>query len=462
MTSPAVLNAGILALGIAAQWIAWRLRLPAIVLLLVFGAILGWLAPVDASDVNQEFFYAVVSLAVGIILFEGGLSLDFREIRGAGGVVARLVTVGLAMTWLLTATLAHWIAGFSWPMSLLLGAVLTVSGPTVVLPLLRHVQPVRRIGSLAKWEGIVNDPIGAVLAALVFEVVSQSGGEGMASNLPLRDFWITILLGTLLGVSGAWFLLHMLRRHLTPDYLQNPVILAFVMLVFAVSNALQHESGLVTVTVMGIVLANQRGVAIRHVVEFKENLSVLLISTLFIVLSRRLQLDATTLASLGWSSLLLAALVITLVRPTAVFVSTVGSGLDWREKAFLGWIHPRGIVAAAVSSVFALRLTQTLGPESPFAGETQRFELTVFLVIAATVVVYGLTLGPLARRLGLSGANPQGILFAGASRPVREIAMAVKNEGFAVLLVDTNPRNNAAARMAGLTATYASIGSEYV
>lgn len=460
--TPSILAAGVLALGIAAQWLAWRFRLPAIVLLLAFGVALGQWAPVDRSAGDQDFFFAMVSLSVGIILFEGGLSLDFREIRGAGGVVMRLVTVGLTITWLMTAGLARWVADFSWPMALLLGALLTVSGPTVVLPLLRHVQPIRRVGSLAKWEGIVNDPIGAVLAALVFEVVSQYGLHAGAAGSSLRDLGATMVVGGVLGGLGAVFLLVMLHRFWAPDYLQNPVILAFVMLIFAISNAIQHESGLVTVTIMGVILANQRGVAIRHVVEFKENLAVLLISTLFIVLTRRLQIDRDSLAQMGWSSVALAALLIVVVRPLAVFGSTFGSGLAWREKAFLAWIHPRGIVAAAVSSVFALRLLEQRGADDPLVAEAGRLELTVFLVIAATVVVYGMTLAPLARRLGLSGENPQGILLAGASRAAREIGMAIKNEGFPVLVVDTNHRNIAAARMAGLAAKYASVGSEYV
>lgn len=463
MEHPSLYLAGILALGIAAQWVSWRFRLPAIVLLLMFGVMLGKWGPETGAEADQDIFFAMVSLAVGIILFEGGLSLNLREIVGTRGVVFRLVTVGLVLTWIVTAWLAHVVAGFSPTMSVLLGALLTVSGPTVVLPLLRHVQPVRRIGSLAKWEGIVNDPIGAVAAALVFEVILHHESGGMASE------WLLGLAGTLfysiaLSAVSGWLLLVMLRRYWVPDFLQSPVILAWVLLVFAVSNQLAPESGLVTVTLLGVILANQRGVAMRHIVEFKENLRVLLISTLFIVLASRLELNMEALRTLGWRSVVFVALLMVVVRPAAVFIATLGSKLAWQERAFLAWIHPRGIVAAAVSSLFALKIARAtdLATAEVLLAEADRFVLVTFLVIVVTVTVYGLTLAPLARWLGLSGENPQGILFAGASPVVREIAQAVQEEDFPVLLVDTNPRNNAAARMAGLPVNYASIGSEYV
>jgi NhaP-type Na+/H+ or K+/H+ antiporter len=457
---PSLQVALIISLGIAVQWIAWRIRVPAIVLLLAFGLLLGNLTDLS-EQVDGDFFFAMVSLSVGLILFEGGLSLNVREISGAGGVVVRLVTVGLFITWLLTTALAYWVAGFTASMSFLLGALLTVSGPTVVLPLLRHVQPVRRVGSLAKWEGIVNDPIGAVLAALVFEVVLQPPRRGVfaASAWELSE---ALVIGIGFGTLGAVTVVQMLRRYLAPDYLHSALVLALVLVLFASSNALQHEAGLITVTVMGIILANQRAASVRHVVEFKENLRVLLISTLFIVLAARIKIDAAMVHALGWRSVAFALALVLIVRPVATWVATIGSPLTPREKAFMAWIHPRGIVAAAVSALFGLRIVRELGEAHPMAMEAERFVLVTFLVIIVTVLVYGLTLAPLARRLGLSSQNPQGILFAGASRPVREIAAAVKEEGYSVLLVDTNPRNNAAARMAGLPVVYASIGSEFV
>jgi NhaP-type Na+/H+ or K+/H+ antiporter len=452
--------AGILALGVAVQWLAWRLRLPSIVLLLVTGFILGQVSPQEPGP-NQQLFFAVVSLSVGIILFEGGLNLDFREIKGVRGVVFRLVSIGLVVTWLMTAWLAHYVAGFSIEMSILLGALLTVSGPTVIMPLLNHVQPDRRIGSLIKWEGIVNDPIGAVLAALVFEIIIHRSSGSIVSESAMR-LGLTLLTASILSGLSAFVLLQMLRRYLIPDSLQNPVVLALVIFVFALSNQLNSESGLVTITLLGIILANQRAVPIRHIIEFKENLRTLLISTLFIVLASRLQFDAQAMATVGWRSLAFVALLILVVRPIAVFLSTVGSPLTRAERVCLAWIHPRGIVAAAVSSLFALEIVNVLGPDDPLSAEANRFVLTTFLVIVVTVTVYGTTLASVARRLGLAKQDPQGILFAGASHAVREIAAAVRKEGFNVMLVDTNPRNLSAARMSGLPVNLASIGSEFV
>ena len=289
---------GIVALGIVAQWLAWRLRLPAIVLLLLFGFVLGQVSDLGTQS-DPELFFGLVSLAVGIILFEGGLSLDFREIKGLRGAVFRLVSVGLVITWLLTAWLAHTVAGFSVQMALLLGALLTVSGPTVIMPLLRQVQPTRRIGSLMKWEGIVNDPIGAVLAAVVFELVLHHGQGSIASESAVH-IGFTILTAIVLSGLSSLLILQMLKRYWIPDFLQNPFVLALVIFVFALSNQIQAESGLVTITLLGIILANQHTVPIRHIVEFKENLRTLLISTLFIVLAARVEFDATSLESLGW------------------------------------------------------------------------------------------------------------------------------------------------------------------
>lgn len=450
MTLSPLYLSGVLALGIAAQWLAWRIKLPAIVLLLVFGFGLGALNVRPPSD---DIIFPFVSLAVGVILFEGGLSLRLRELKDIGHVVTRLVTVGLVVTWLATAVAAHWLLGFGWAMSGLLGALLTVSGPTVVLPLLRQVRPEKRIGSVIKWEGIVNDPIGAVLAALVFEAVAHGDTVGQSA----QGLMLTTVVGVLLGALAATVVIQLHSRFLVPDYLQNAAILSLVVLVFAISNYLQHESGLVTVTVMGVLLANQPWVTIHHVMEFKENLRVLLISVLFIVLSSRVEISGEQLADFGVGGWLFIATLILLIRPAAVLIATAGSELSRNERLLLGWIHPRGIVAAAVASLLATELADT-----PYAEQADKFVLATFLVIVGTVVVYGLTLAPVARWLGLSRQDPQGVLFAGASPMVKEIALSLHAEGFTTLLVDTNAENIAAARMAGLPVYYGSIASDRV
>lgn len=446
--------ASVLALGVFAQWLAWRTRLPAIVLLLFFGFALGLGVGKPEEFLGDKALLPAVSLAVGVILFEGGLSLRFKEIEETASVVFRLVTVGLLATWAMTTVAAHWLMDFSWPIAALLGALLTVSGPTVVLPLLRLVRPTGRIGTVIKWEGIVNDPIGAVLAALVFEVVAH-GVSPSGSALALAK---TIGVGLLLGGGAAILVVQMLKRFLAPDFLQNPLILAIVVLVFAASNWLQAESGLVTVTVFGLALANQSAAPVKHVIEFKENLRTLLISVLFIVLSSRVPIGWEQLRDVGWGGLAFVAALILVIRPAATLLATVGSDLRPRERLLLAWVHPRGIVAAAVASLFAIQLTHD--PEQ--AAEGERLVIATFLAIVGTVFVYGLSLGPLARRLGLSRQDPQGVLFAGASPLVRGIAHTLEKEGVQTLLIDTNPQNVATARMNGLRVHYASIGSDFV
>ena len=448
--------ATVLALGVSAQWLAWRTQLPAIVLLLAFGFALGFAVGSPDEYVGSDALLPMVSLAVGVILFEGGLSLHFREVREIAAVVVRLVTLGLLVTWGLSACAAHYLCSFSWPMATLLGALLTVSGPTVIVPLLRQVRPTGRIGSVIKWEGIVNDPIGAVLAALIFEVVAHGTETGLARE----SAWIlgkTALAGVVVGGLSAWLILQLLRRYLVPDYLQNPVVLAVVVFAFAISNALQSESGLVSVTVLGVLLANQHQVSVKHVIEFKENLRTLLISVLFIVLSSRLPIGMEEIRQIGFGGIVFLVVLILVIRPAATMIATIGSDLSRNERLLLSFVHPRGIVAAAVASLFAIELSS-----GSLSDEADRLVLITFLVIVGTVLVYGLLLGPLARSLTLSRDDPQGVLFAGSTEIVRLIARALETEGVPTMLVDTNPQNVAAARMAGLRVHYASIGSEFV
>ena len=446
--------AAILVLGIGAQWLAWRVRVPSILFLLLTGMIAGpftgWL---DPQAILGDLLFPIVSMSVGVILFEGGLSLKLSELKQIGAAVRNLNTIGALLTWVLCAIAAHYIVDLNWHLSLLLGAILVVSGPTVVLPLLRHVRPVGKTGSILKWEAILIDPVGATLAVLVYEVIAvTSGGNGGVIGAAAPVVLRTLVIGTVLGVGAAWIVVFFLRNYAVPDYLESAVVLMFVVMAFVGSNLLQTESGLLTVTVMGVWLANQKAVQIRQIVAFKENLRVLLISSLFILLAARLDLE--NLSKLDWRSGVFLAALILVVRPVTVFASTIGANLTFKERLFLAWVMPRGIVAAAVSSVFALRL---------LADDYDQAELLVpmtFLVIIGTVTIYGLTAGWLAKRLGLAHPSPQGLLLLGAGGLNRAISAALKEEGFRALLVDTNWTHVSAARMEGLPATYANILSE--
>ncbi len=452
-------------LGVTAQWLAWRTRLPGILLLLLFGVVLGlwvqpdqYLAQVTGGELSSsaKILFPLVSLSVAVIMFEGGLSLKLGELREAGGAAFRLVTVGALVTWVLTTVAAHYILGFHWRISLLLGAILIVTGPTVIGPLLRQVRPSRRVASTLKWEGIVIDPVGAILAVLVFEeVLSHS------SNLSLQSaVWTlseTVLVGVVLGVGGGFLLTQAFRRFLIPDNLHGVAALACTLLLFAISNWAAHESGLITVTVLGIWLTNQKHFDVEHIIELKENLRTLLIGCLFIVLGSRVNL--ADVWNLGWPGLLFLVALILVIRPVSAFLSLAGSPLNWREKAFVAGLAPRGIVAAAVSSVFALKLEQGSGL-ADISGADQLATIT-FLVIVGSVAVYGLAATPLAKALGLADDSAHGMIIAGADAWVRDFAGELHSLGIPVLLVDTNYNKISQARMSGLRGVCANVLNEH-
>ena len=445
--------ASIIVLGIGAEWLAWRLRLPSILLLLIFGIVagpvIGFLNP-DA--LLGDLLLPIVSLAVAIILFEGGLNLRVSELRQVGSVVRKLITVGALVTWLIGTGAAYFLLDLDFGLALLLGAILIVSGPTVIMPLLRHLKPSGQLGSILKWEGVVIDPIGAILAVLVFEGI-LAGGFREAAAVTVMGLLKTILIGGGIGVLGAMLMVLLLRRFWIPDFLHGATSLTLVIGVFAVSNLLQTDSGLLAATVMGIYLANQKTVSVRHIVQFKENLRVLLISGLFILLSARLQVSHLAYISIG--SLAFLGVLMVIARPASVALSTLGSGLSWRERSFLSWMAPRGIVAAAVSSIFALRLVEAGYPQAELL-----LPIT-FMVIIFTVTIYGLTASPVARWLQVAEPNPQGVLIVGAHSWAQAIAVALQAEAYRVLVVDDNWANVSTARMAGLPTFYASILSQY-
>lgn len=445
--------ATVIVLGIGGQWLAWRLRVPAILLLLILGCLAGSVTGlIDPDLLFGDLLQPIVSLSVGLILFEGGLNLKFRELRGTWKSLLGLLTVGVLITWV-GGTIAAWgILQTPLPVALVLGAVLTVTGPTVIGPLLREIRPAGNVGVIARWEGITIDPVGATLAVLVFEAVTAYRVDefGSATINAIRGFAFTGISGLLVGLAAAWTLTESFRRFWVPDYLQNPMTMLYVVAAFAGAELLHHEAGLLAVTVMGMGLANQKRIDIHRILEFKESLTILLIATLFILIAARIPLPQLTQS--GWRGPAFAAAMILIVRPVSVWLSTIGSGLTSRERGFLAWFAPRGIVAAAVSSVFAMRMGDAGAIIAP----------ATLIVVFTTVTVYGLTAARLARRLGLSTANPQGLLIAGANQTARAVAAAISREGFRVVLVDSRYQRIAKARKENLEACFASILSEYV
>jgi len=426
----------ILMAGMLAQWLAWRLRQPSILFLLLIGIIAGPVTgQINPDHIFEDLLFPAVSLGVALVLFEGALTLRFSDLRGHGPNVFSLVTWGTLVNWAIITAGVWYVVDLSWQMALLFGALVVVTGPTVIMPLLRTVKPSIGVANILRWEGILIDPIGALLAVLVFEVIIAGGSE---------NFWLflahELTSGVLTGVAGGLFLGLLLKRHWLPEYLHNVFTLALVLTVFTIANSFAEESGLLAVTVMGIWLANAKGVNIEEILSFKESLSVLIISTLFIVLAARV--DLGIIANLGWSAVAIM-LVILIARVVMIFASTFRSDLKWQEKALLSWIAPRGIVAAAVSSLFAFRLEQ-MGYENAML-----LPAMTFLVIIVTVSLQSLTSGFLAKKLGVQ-ADSNGVLIVGANPVAILIAKTLDKNGFTTKLASANWTEIQDARMAGL------------
>ncbi len=441
--------AGMLMIGFLAQWLAWRVKLPAILFLLLAGILLGPVSGVlDPDKVLGGLLFPIVSLAVALILFEGSLTLRFHELPGIGHVVRGLVSYGAVTALLLLALAAHIVAGLSWSIALLFGALACVTGPTVIAPMLRTLRPNARIANTLRWEGIVIDPLGALFAVLIFEaIVSRQEGH------TIGIFVATIGCGAVIGALSAWLTGFLLRRQLIPEYLQNYAVLAAVLFAFSISNVITHESGLLAVTIMGIALGNLRGVHIDDILDFKESLTTVLVSLLFILLAARLHWPLPD-GMLG-AGIALFAIAQLVVRPLTVLLSSLGSGLSWRERALIGWVAPRGIVAASVSALFALRL-DALG----VTGAGALVPL-VFILIIGTVVLQSATARPLALWLKVAEPEPRGLLLFGSDKVARAIGKVLSEAGFRVVLADDDWDGIRQARMDGLATFFGNPASPH-
>lgn len=429
MSDPLLSLVAVGLLSISCQYLAYKVRLPAILPLLIVGILVGPVFGVlNADALFGDLLFPVVSLSVAIILFEGALTLKFKDIAGHGNMVRNLCSVGVLVTWLIAAVAAHYSLALSWQLSFLFGAIVTVTGPTVIVPMLRTVRPQSKLANILRWEGIVIDPIGALLAVLVFEFIVASQGEAISHTF--IAFGKTIGIGFALGLASGYLLGLSIRNNWIPHYLLNTAVLTIILGVFAASNYVAHESGLLAVTITGMVLANMKNVDVEDILEFKETLSVLLISGLFILLATRLSLQA--IADVGWGSLIVLAAIMFIARPLSVAISSIGTGLKLNEIALLSWIAPRGIVAAAVSALFSLKLEE-IGYEG--AGIIVPI---VFLVIIATVVVQSLTSRTVAQWLKVRAPAPRGYLIFGSSKFNRMLASEMIKQELSVTVADTN------------------------
>ena len=463
------------ALGLGAQWLAWRLQAPAIVLMALAGLAVGPLWAVTLGNPDSFLFIGrsgallqpthefgdllrpIVSLAVAVILFEGGLVLRFQDLRDAGPVVRRMVFVGGPVAWVLGSLAAHYAGGLDWASSIVFAGVMVVTGPTVIMPLLRQSKLGGRPGAVLKWEGIVNDPVGALFAVAAFEIVRVAAA---GDSTVVAGLWIVIAaaIGVGMGVLFGWGIARAFRAGWTPEFLKAPMIFASIILCYALAEQVEKEIGLVAVTAYGMFLANSRLAGLNELRKFKEDIAVLLVSGVFVILTANLTPDIIAQA-LNWNTLAFLAAMLFIVRPLSVWISTYGT-LTRNEAILLGWIAPRGIVAVAVSSLFGSLLVD-LSRNSAFDlyGADQITPLA-FAMVFTTVVLHGFTIGPLSRFLGLARREKPGVLMVGATPWSLELARTLKESGVETIVADSNWRRLRPAREAGLETFFGEVLSE--
>jgi len=463
------------ALGLGAQWIAWRLQAPAIVLMALAGLVVGPLwattlgnpdsflyigtqgALLDPSAEFDELLRPIVSLAVAVILFEGGLVLRFEHLRDAGAAVRRMVFVGGPLAWVLGSLAAHYAGGLDWASSIVFAGVMVVTGPTVIMPLLRQSKIGGRTGAALRWEGIVNDPVGALFAVAAFEIV-RVASDGQSTIAVAGWVILAAALGVALGLAFGWAIVRLFQAGLTPEYLKAPIIFASIILCYALAEMLEKEIGLVAVTAYGMYLGNSKLAGLAELRKFKEDIAVLLVSGVFIILTADLTPQLIEQALQPRTLFFLAAMLF-IVRPLSIWISTYGT-LTRNEAILLGWIAPRGIVAVAVSGLFGSLLVD-LDRNSAFDiyGAEQITPLA-FAMVFSTVVLHGFTIGPLAQFLGLARKEKPGVLMVGATPWSVDLAKALKEAGVKSIIADTNWRRLRPARESGLETFFGEVLSE--
>jgi len=460
--------AGIIILGILAQWFAWKFKIPAILPLILIGLFVGplsaaffsedgskWIEPMWNGTKGLfpgESLFNFVSLAISVVLFEGGLTLKMSEVKNVGPVITKLITIGSIITFFGAAVAAHYVFYISWEMSFLFSALIIVTGPTVITPILRNIPLKKDISAVLKWEGILIDPIGALVAVLVFEFISVESGSGFTKTA-LIEFGKIVLFGFTFGFTSAHALNIFINKQLIPHYLLNVSALASVLGIFVLSDTFAHESGLLAVVVMGMVLGNSNSPYLKELLYFKESLSVLLISILFILLAANINMSDLWLIY-NWNTVVLFAIVIFVIRPLGVFLSTYKSGLRFNEKLFISWVGPRGIVAAGIASLFGLKLAKNGFQDAEYITPL------VFMIVLGTVILNATTARPFSKLIGVFLKKSEGILIVGASQVSRLIGRYLEDNGRHVVLIDSNPSNIQLAQESGLEAMNTDIYSE--
>lgn len=444
----------VLLIAFLCQWIASRLKLPAILFLLLSGVFIGpvmhWINP---DQQLGTLLYPFTSFAVAIILFEGSMTLNFSNIRGLGVVIRNLISIGALITFTLVVLSTHLLMKLPWEISFLFASIMIVTGPTVIAPMLRTLRPNTNIANVLQWEGILIDPIGAILAVLIFEfIISNTSSHNFIHGLVA--FGKIVLIGSSLGLLGGMILGLAFKKYWIPEYLHNFAVLATLTVLYASSNIITSQSGLLTVTVMGITLTNHKGIELDDILNFKESLSLVLLSILFIILAARI--DLSSCIALGYPVIFLFIVIQFVIRPLNVYISTLGSNLTMPERHLIAWVAPRGIIAAAISSLFAMQLG-ALG----YADATKLVPLT-FSMIIATIIFQSLTAKTLALKLKVAEPEPQGFLIIGANKVTQALAEQLHENDFYVCVVDEEWSALNDAKMKGIDTVWGNPISQHV
>ncbi|UOQ50674.1 sodium:proton antiporter [Gracilibacillus caseinilyticus] len=445
----------VISLGIFSQWLAWRIQWPSIVIMsiagLLIGPITGFINPQEAIG---SLYSPIISLAVALILFEGSTSLDIRELKGISKSVYRIVTFGAFLAWIGGALAAHFIAGLNLEISFIIGGLFVVTGPTVIIPLLRQAKLKTRVSSVLKWEGIIVDPIGPLLALFAYEIIKITSAESFefADFIP---FFGAALLAVMVGYIIGILVSLLIGKGIIPEYLKSPFILCFVLICFSIGEVIMHETGMLAVTIMGVTLARTKKYirSIGSIGHFMEDVSVLLTSTVFILLTASLTRDILT-ETFTWPIISFVVVMLFLVRPLSIWISTIGTELTLKEKALVGWIAPRGIVALAVSGYFAEVLIA-----DGYQNASILTSLT-FALVFITVCVHGFSIGPLSKRLGLANTRSNGVLMVGASSFSIALAAHLETLEIKALIADTSEDRLYKAKKLGISTYHGEILSE--
>lgn len=452
--TPATHLSIIILIATVASYLSWRIKTPSILVFLIFGFIAGpAFSVISPRELFGPSFQPLISLSIALILFEGGLSLKLQELRASGIAVRRLITHGLIIGFVINFFFAFTLLDLSYGVAALIAALLIVTGPTVIIPLVRHVRPKRSLGTTLRWEGILTDPVGAILAVLIFETLIVSSFSDIAL-VTIRGTLVSIVVGFTIATLAARIISSFLKDPSLPENLETPLAFSIVLLAYSLSEVFQKDTGLLTVTLMGIILANTKNLPIRHILEFKENLRAILIPFVFIILGA--DVSRAQLESIDNKTVLFVVALVFISRPLQVFLSMLNTDIPTKDRLFLAFVAPRGIVATAVSALLGAEMTAHLIPGA------ERFSATILAVVIGTVTFYSLVSPLVAKALGVASSRHDALVFVGSSPIIMSIASQVKKIGARVLMVDSNLEHTQEAQKKGLETVWGSFADEEI